>query len=148
MARCAECVHFDVCYLSEIDNDIRDSGENPNCLHFISTADVVEVKHAYWKMVTETKNNTVCGDGVQIQKKVCSNCEQPMGVCGTDYCGYCGAIMDAKSREGNIITQKNIAKLERARSIIEKAGINSRDTRSSLVSAIALIDSVLWEVKK
>lgn len=40
MARCEECRHFDVCYLTEIDNDIRDNGENPNCLHFSST-DVV-----------------------------------------------------------------------------------------------------------
>lgn len=43
MARCEECVHFDVCYLSEIDNEIRESGENPNCLFFSPTADVVEV---------------------------------------------------------------------------------------------------------
>lgn len=43
MARCKECIHFDVCYLREIDNDIRDSGENPNCLYFSPTADVVEV---------------------------------------------------------------------------------------------------------
>ena len=41
MARCEDCIHFDVCYLTEIDNDIRDSGENPNCLHHISTAEVI-----------------------------------------------------------------------------------------------------------
>ena len=40
MARCEECIHFDVCYLNEIDNDIREKGENPNCLHFIPGADV------------------------------------------------------------------------------------------------------------
>lgn len=43
MARCEKCIHFDVCYLCEIDNEIRDSGENPNCLYFFPTADVVEV---------------------------------------------------------------------------------------------------------
>lgn len=41
MPRCVDCIHFDVCYLSEIDNDIRDNGENPNCLHYVPTADVV-----------------------------------------------------------------------------------------------------------
>ena len=40
MAQCKDCIHFDVCYLSEIDNDIRDNGENPNCLHYKPTADV------------------------------------------------------------------------------------------------------------
>lgn len=40
MARCEGCIHFDVCYLSEIDDDIRDNGENPDCVHYVPTADV------------------------------------------------------------------------------------------------------------
>lgn len=63
-------------------------------LDLLPHKDVAEVIHAYWKTVTEIKDNTVCGDGRQIQYKICSNCEQPMGVCGNDYCGHCGARMD------------------------------------------------------
>ena len=39
MARCEKCIHFDVCFFSEIDDNIRDSGENPNCVHYIPTAE-------------------------------------------------------------------------------------------------------------
>ena len=105
MATCKDCLHYDACYIVTVYGD----DDNENCKQFKNKADVAEVKHAYWKTVTETKNNTVCGDGVQIQKKVCSNCEQPMGVCGNDYCGHCGAIMDAKLREENIITHHKYA---------------------------------------
>ena len=65
-------------------------------LDLLPHEDVAEVIHAYWKTVTEIKDNTVCGDGRQIQYKICSNCEQPMGVCGNDYCGHCGARMDGE----------------------------------------------------
>ena len=66
------------------------------------TADVVEVRHAYWKTVTEIRDNTVCGDGVKIQYRICSNCDAPMGLTGEDYCGCCGAKMDG---DGNVNLQ-------------------------------------------
>lgn len=54
-------------------------------------ADVVEVTHGYWKTVTELKDNTVCGNRVNIQYKICSNCKYPIGVTDNIYCGHCGA---------------------------------------------------------
>ena len=63
-------------------------------LEGLPAADVMEVKHAYWKTVVETRDNTVCGDGVKIQYKICSRCDNPMGLTGADYCGWCGSKMD------------------------------------------------------
>lgn len=48
---------------------------------------------AEWEIFTEVKNNTVCGDGVKIQYKRCSNCKQPMGLTEECFCGKCGAKM-------------------------------------------------------
>ena len=58
MARCEKCIHSDVCYLREIDNEIRDSGENPNCLYFFPTADVVEVVRC-----KDCRHGSKCTDG-------------------------------------------------------------------------------------
>ena len=44
MARCIDCIHFDVCYLTEIDNGIRDNGENPNCLHYDGKSEWISVE--------------------------------------------------------------------------------------------------------
>lgn len=48
---------------------------------------------AEWETFTEVKDNTVCGDGVKIQYKRCSNCKQPMGLTEECFCGKCGAKM-------------------------------------------------------
>ena len=48
---------------------------------------------AEWEIFTEVKNNTVCGDGVKIQYKRCSNCKQPMGLTEECFCSKCGAKM-------------------------------------------------------
>lgn len=50
---------------------------------------------ATWETFTEVKNNTVCGDGVKIQHKRCSNCKQPMGLTEECFCGKCGAKIKA-----------------------------------------------------
>lgn len=57
---------------------------------------VVVQKHAHWEEVVEIKDNTACGDGVQIKHKQCSYCKQPMGFIEGNFCGSCGAIMDGR----------------------------------------------------
>lgn len=71
------------------------------CLLAVDAAEVAPVHHAYWKVVTVIKEDCACGSNRLMQYKVCSHCEQPMGVCGTDYCGHCGAIMDGFVLEGH-----------------------------------------------
>lgn len=70
-------------------------------LDLLPHEDVAPVNHAYWKVVTVIKEDCACGNNRLMQYKVCSHCEQPMGVCGTDYCGHCGAIMDGFVLEGH-----------------------------------------------
>lgn len=70
-----------------------------DCVRNTPTADVAPVHHAYWKVVTVIKEDCACGSNRLMQYKVCSHCKQPMGVCGTDYCGHCGAIMDGAEEE-------------------------------------------------
>lgn len=55
---------------------------------------------AEWEIFTEVKNNTVCGDGVKIQHKRCSNCKQPMGLAEEFFCGKCGAKMKGANNNG------------------------------------------------
>lgn len=55
---------------------------------------------AEWEIFTEVKNNTVCGDGVKIQYKRCSNCKQPMGLTEECFCGKCGAKMKGANNNG------------------------------------------------
>ena len=70
-------------------------------LDLLPHEDVAPAHHAYWKVVTVIKEDCACGSNRLMQYKVCSHCEQPMGVCGTDYCGHCGAIMDGFVLEGH-----------------------------------------------
>lgn len=56
---------------------------------------------AEWEICTEIRNNTVCGDGVKIQYKRCSNCKQPMGLTEECFCGKCGAKMKGMDVYGN-----------------------------------------------
>ena len=55
---------------------------------------------AEWETFTEVKDNTVCGDGVKIQYKRCSNCKQPMGLIEEYFCGKCGAKMKGANING------------------------------------------------
>ena len=55
---------------------------------------------AEWEIFTEVKNNTVCGDGVKIQYKRCSNCKQPMGLTEECFCGKCGVKMKGANNNG------------------------------------------------
>lgn len=62
------------------------------------TADVVEVRHAYWK---ETTHITESKRGREIHSKLynCSNCDAPNGRKKSSYCHWCGAKMDGERRE-------------------------------------------------
>lgn len=83
---CCKCDEKSKCNICEL--TYRRNGQP------VHHADVVEVRHGYWEKVTELKNDTVCGNGVNIQYKICSNCKYPMGVTDNIYCGHCGAKMD------------------------------------------------------
>lgn len=88
--KCKKCYHFQVC-ANVMKNQlfIREKmllEENPECEHFISAADVVEVRHGRW--VEEG-----CG------LLVCSKCNfeydhSGMPFEGLYYCPKCGAKMD------------------------------------------------------
>jgi hypothetical protein len=60
-----------------------------------SVADVVEVRHAYWK---ETNHITESKRGREINSKLynCSYCDAPNGRKKSSYCHWCGAKMDGK----------------------------------------------------
>ena len=64
------------------------------------TADVVEIRHAYWK---ETTHITESKRGREIHSKLynCSNCDAPNGRKKSSYCHWCGAKMDGERRDGN-----------------------------------------------
>lgn len=72
---CKECTHYPVC-------EDKLFGNNPkNCRHFQNAADVVEVRHGYWK---DNRNGT-------FTCSVCGGQSSKM-----DWCGRCGAKMDGK----------------------------------------------------
>lgn len=58
--------------------------------YLVSNNVTVQIE-AEWETFTEVKDNTVCGDGIKIQHKRCSNCKQPMGLIEEYFCGKCGA---------------------------------------------------------
>ena len=62
------------------------------------TADVVEVRHAYWKAtthITESKRHR------EIHSKLynCSNCDAPNGRKKSSYCHWCGAKMYVERKD-------------------------------------------------
>ena len=64
------------------------------------TANVVEVRHAYWKVtthITESKSHR------EIHSKLynCSYCDAPNGRKKSSYCHWCGAKMDGERKEKN-----------------------------------------------
>ena len=69
-------------------------------LRTFPTADVVEVRHAYWK---ETNHITESKRGREIHSKLynCSYCDAPNGRKKSSYCHWCGAKMDGeRSKNG------------------------------------------------
>lgn len=107
---CKDCVHCEACdgtyryYSDEYINEVSISGDVRDlCTTFKNKADFAEVKHGYWKTVTEAKDNTVCGANIKIQYKICSNCEVPMGLTESDYCPNCGAFMSVAKRSESMI---------------------------------------------
>ncbi|MBQ8372021.1 MAG: hypothetical protein IJX38_03685 [Clostridia bacterium] len=92
MAQCKGCIYHKMCYWIAVFND-----DTP-CEHFISTEDVVEVVHAYWK---ETAHITVSANFREIHSKLynCSNCDAPNGRKKSSFCHWCGAKMDGERKK-------------------------------------------------
>lgn len=76
-ATCKDCLHYDIC-LFHVDEESR----KEKCVHFKNKADVVEVRHGYWK--GDTNGTFTCS--------VCGGRASKM-----NYCGRCGAKMDGKA---------------------------------------------------
>ena len=73
---CKNCIHKEACITANPDMVKK----TYQCEHYISNADVVEVKHAYW-----------IEEGGKVPE--CSNCRKIFDHKG-DYCIHCGAKMD------------------------------------------------------
>ena len=69
--------------------------------YLVSNNVVIQIE-AEWETFTEVKNNTVCGDGVKIQHKRCSNCKQPMGLTEECFCEKCGAKMKGAKNKNEL----------------------------------------------
>ena len=67
-------------------------------LNRIPTADVAEVKHAYW---VETSHTTISKRGREIHSSLynCSRCGAPNGRKKSSFCHWCGAKMDGERKE-------------------------------------------------
>ncbi len=77
---------------------VHDDGE---CVTVIYFDDEVVGNHqetAFWEVVTEQKK-TVCGEDTLLRHKRCSSCKNPMGLTGSDYCGWCGKRMIDRGQE-------------------------------------------------
>ena len=94
--QCKKCFHFQVCAnILKRQLFIREkilAEENPKCIDYVPTADVVEVRHGEW--VVEL-------DDLGWNKHTCSECGYTKRTdihtsLGWNYCPNCGAKMDGK----------------------------------------------------
>ena len=101
---CKDCIHYDVCQY-HIDEETKMTVNE--CGNFISTADVVEVRHGEWMLM----GTEMFMDGSHSSKFCCSLCSREIGVCHEHdsdkyryakvmypYC-HCGAKMDGGKAE-------------------------------------------------
>ena len=93
MAKCAECVHNDVCVLWRkrtlygIDRDL-------GCdKYFKSKVDFVEVVHGRWIKTEVGSNCSACGLNVMSWSGNDEGHEREKGICLMHYCPNCGALM-------------------------------------------------------
>ena len=105
MSICKDCIHYEICdeYVSPNESFPEVEG---GCKCFKASADVVEVRHGYWKDRYENKYANhyyecfVCGgaalDG--IKNNGLGNPESIQVL--SDFCPHCGAKMDGERREG------------------------------------------------
>lgn len=91
---CKECFHFKVCdsgrHIGEYieDDGIYSEGVEKECITFIPSADIVEVRHGEW---------VINSDGYY---PYCSICEtEPKNGVMSKYCPECGAKMDGERRK-------------------------------------------------
>ena len=91
MAKCKECLHFDVCEALENGNGIK-KVHPIQCGCFKPAADVVEVKRGKWEVTEHREHINV----------ICSNCNEDFYVYKkgqyridrSNYCPKCGARME------------------------------------------------------
>lgn len=104
---CKECFHFKVCdsgrHIGEYieDDGIYSEGVEKECIAFIPSADIVEVRHGRWIYHECVSSHDGCKSGYS-----CSICNAFVDeeVFDTDefhkaFCGNCGAKMDGERRE-------------------------------------------------
>lgn len=97
MAICKNCIHKQVCFDFGVD-----TYEVENCDIYVTTADVQEVRHGYWKGYTRSAFHSVDEIGNPVYRDVnvwqCSECNRK-SVIKENYCPCCGARMDGKDGE-------------------------------------------------
>lgn len=108
MATCRDCFHFEVCDSGrrigeyEIDDGVYTEGVENECLTFRSTADVVEVKHGYWKDRYGNKYDnhlyecSVCGKKALYEVDVDELGHSKIRQALTPACPYCLAKMNER----------------------------------------------------
>jgi hypothetical protein len=86
MATCKECIHDKICFYQE-------NTPNITLCPYFKTADVVEVKHGYWKL---TKTELLWNGCEYPTEYTCTVCGGISPCCEEPYCPNCGAKMDGK----------------------------------------------------
>jgi hypothetical protein len=92
---CRDCFHYGICLFHHTDEEYK------KCVHFKPSADVVEVRHAYW--IHEPPY--IAPNGKYLKASECSNCHALFVSNGNEpysdhpYCCECGAKMDGERTE-------------------------------------------------
>ncbi|MGN1479679.1 MAG: hypothetical protein ACI4XH_07925 [Acutalibacteraceae bacterium] len=93
--QCRKCFHFQVCaQVMKNELFIREKllkEENPKCEHFISSADVAEVRHGKWFLLDECANEGVYCSACHKKIYKVDYANQKLK---SKYCPNCGARMD------------------------------------------------------
>lgn len=91
MNSCEDCIHYEVCYACKILN------RRATCKEYKSTADVVEVKHGYWR--NDENDYVPMKNGIPQDSCWCSECGEWLVASDEfstigNYCPSCGAKME------------------------------------------------------
>lgn len=89
MATCKECLHFEVCYVVKVANDVtvNADGAEYDCRHFADRSKYVVREKGEWQRVVPTKSAAkwsnkvacpVCHSAGHIRHNFCPNCGADM----------------------------------------------------------------------
>ena len=94
MATCKDCVHYEVCIFHITGNEYE------KCMHFKNKADVVPVKHGFWKSGKGSYSTSSCSEcGWKIPYT--DDYFVIKQLYNIRYCPNCSAKMDGERKECN-----------------------------------------------